>query len=281
MSLSKDIFKAFLFSIKDILLGGYSYHAGSLTYHLLLTVAPLSIVLTTLASLSPFVDVAKIEAFLEENLPQMSATVVRELLSARERGQETSLLAVGLSYFFSINFVRTLGRALESVSEGVFGSVREVFLWLTMPLVLLVGASSVSLLFALSLYIKLRFPSLISFSQDLIYFLPLVVSITALYFIFLKKQEASKFIPPVALLVSITLVLAQSLFTWYLAHLFRGSILYGSLASVVAFLIWINLSFMILLWGSRLIYWLVYLRVRRGGDAEGTVDQKHLRGDQR
>jgi len=47
---------------------------------------------------------------------------------------------------------------------------------------------------------------------------------------------------------------SQSLLSWYVANLFKGSLLYGSLSTVVIFLLWINILFLILLGGARMIY---------------------------
>jgi len=53
----------------------------------------------------------------------------------------------------------------------------------------------------------------------------------------------------VSALVSFLMFLLQLGFTWYIVHIFKGSVLYGSLSTVIVFLLWINLLFLTILFG--------------------------------
>jgi len=128
-----------------------------------------------------------------------------------------------------------MGKALFFVSGGIFGERKEILYWILMPLTLLMGSAVLLLSFALNLYLKFSLPAGYRSVIEFVYILPGSLLIFFLYLLFLKQR-----IP---------------FFTvWYIAEVFRGNLLYGSLSSVVIFLLWMNLVFFVFLLGARLIY---------------------------
>jgi len=254
MSLFRKFIKAFLLSVGDVVKGGYTYHSGALTYHFLLSLAPLTIVLVNLLSLLPVMDPRNIEEITDKIFPQYTLKIVHEILEVQKRSRETSILALLLSYFFSVGFVKHIGRAFSLVSEGRMGEKREIFYWFFMPVFLLGTVVLISLSFFLSVYLKLIIPKGFALVVEASYILPGTIVIFLLYLSFLRSEKKVAFLFLTSFTVSALLYLMQFLFSFYLAKIFRGNILYGSLSSVVVFLIWMNLIFLTLLFGARLIY---------------------------
>lgn len=264
-----NLFRAFLqgavLSLFDLLRNNYTYHSGALTYHFLLSMAPLTIVLLNLVSLLPMVELSEIERTLDRFFPQYTNRVVQEILEVQKRSGQTSLIALGVSYFFSVGFIKYMGRAFAFVSEGELGEKRELFYWLFMPVFLLGTVLVISLSFLLSIYIKLVIPTGYSLLLDLSYVLPGALMLSLIYRSFLKRGIGVTRLFLLSTYISLLMFLSQLAFTWYIAHLFKGSLLYGSLSTIVVSLLWINLIFLILLYGARLIH-----RLREFEDAKGS-----------
>ena len=250
----KRFLRAVLLSILDTIGRNYTYHSGALTYHFMLSIAPLTVVLVHLLSLLPFFEIERIELLLDRFFPQYTSRVIHEIIQLQQKGFQTSFLALGISYVFSVGFLRNVSKAFSYVSEGLLGGKREVFYWFLMPVLMLAFVSILSASFFLSVYLKVILPKYLSALSDLSYILPGATILFLLYLSFLKRRARLKVILTASLFVSLMMFLLQTLFTWYLAKVFKGSLLYGSLSTAVAFLLWINLIFLSLLLGARLIY---------------------------
>ncbi len=248
-----NIFKALALSVKDSIKYNYLYHSASLTYSFLLAVAPLFIVLISLASYLPIIDLEQIEFFLLQTFPEYTHKVISEILEVRSRAKETSLIAFLSSYFFSVNFLKNLNYAVRSVTNDMLGFQRTFIMWIIFPLLLIGGSILLSVAFAITVYIKVFFPVFITKLIDLFYFLPGTLLLT-LFYMSLYKRRRLLFVVFVSFTVSLGISLFQLGFTWYLSSLYRGNVLYGSLTSIIVFLLWVNASFYIFLLGSRLIY---------------------------
>jgi len=246
--------KALALALLDALRGNYFYHSGALTYQFILSLIPMSVVALGFADLIPLFDPRQLEGIVEKLLPQYASGLVREVLEIRNRRAETSLLAFLTSYIFSVSLIRSMGKALFFVSGGIFGERKEILYWILMPLTLLMGSAVLLLSFALNLYLKFSLPAGYRSVIEFVYILPGSLLIFFLYLLFLKQRIPFFTVLLVSFLSSASLSLLQSLFTWYIAEVFRGNLLYGSLSSVVIFLLWMNLVFFVFLLGARLIY---------------------------
>ncbi len=260
MSSLKRFFKVALLSFFDIFKENYTYHSGALTYHFMLSMAPLTIVLLNMLSLLPITDMGEIERTIDRIFPQYTNTVIHEILQVQKRSRETSIIALGISYFFSVGFIKYVGKAFSFVSEGELGERRELFYWFFMPLFLLSVVLVMSASFFLSIYLKLVIPKGYSVLIDLSYIIPGTLILFLLYRSFLKDGFGIGKLLGISAFVALLMFATQLAFTWYIAHLFRGSLLYGSLSAIVVFLLWMNLIFLTLLYGARLIH-----RLRRKG----------------
>ena len=250
----KDFLRVLFLSLLDSIRYNYTYHSGALTYHFMLSIAPLTIVLVHILSLLPFFEIERVELILDRFFPQYTSKVIHEIINVQQKGVQTSFVALGVSYVFSVGFLRNMSKAFSYVSEDLLGGKRELFYWFLMPLLMLAFVLVLSASFFLSVYLKVILPRSLSAVSDLSYVLPGTLIIFLLYVSFLRRRINLGVVLLSAALVSVIMFLLQTLFTWYLAKVFKGSLLYGSLSTVVAFLLWINLIFLSLLLGARLIY---------------------------
>lgn len=246
--------KAALLSLIDVFKESYTYHSGALTYHFLLSMAPLTVILINLLGFLPLIELSRIEETIDQIFPQYTNKVIHEILEVQKRSKETSAIALGLSYFFSVGFIRYLGKAFSFVSEGELTERRELFYWVFMPAFLLGLVLIISSSFFLSIYLKLVVPKNYSVIIDLSYVLPGTLTLFALYRSFIRGSFSILKLLAISAYVSFLMFASQLGFTWYIANVFKGSLLYGSLTTIIISLLWINLIFLTLLYGARLIY---------------------------
>ena len=250
MSLPKILVACFY----DILKKNYTYHSGALTYQFLLAIAPLSIVIFNLLSFLPFIDVDRITDFVDNFLPQYTNKVIHEIITLQSHGKQASIIAIALSYFFSVGFVKNLSNALAFVSENTLGRKRELIYWAVMPVLLLILTLIVVIVFFISIFVRLLIPSEYSILAWLLYLLLVMLVLLLLYTVFLNKRVRVKHLIFSSFVSALFIFMSQFLFSWYVSNVFKGSLIYGSLSTVIAFLIWSNLNFLIIILGARLIY---------------------------
>lgn len=246
--------KALILSFVDVFRKGFMYHSGALTYHFILSVAPLSLVLLNLLSLLPAVDPEKLRDFLMHVTPDYASKVVGELLEFRQKGKETSILALSLSYFFSVGFVKQLGRSFTFVTDGLMGAKGEIFYWFFMPALLLVTVIVIFATLSLSIFLKFVLPLKVSLLLEVFYVTPIAVVSYLIYRSFAPKKKEDFVFTWASLTVAILFYLLQLAFSWYVVNIFSKNLLYGSLTTLIAFLLWVNFNFLILLLGARIIY---------------------------
>ncbi len=249
----KRYLKAFLLSIFDVFDKGYTYHSGALAFQMLLSLVPMMVIAVNLIPLLPFVDLNELERLLIKWFPEHAQRVMAELFELQRKGKSTSAIALGISYFFSVGFIKRLSMSLSFVSEHRFKERGEIFFWIFMPLLLLLGTLLFAGAFFLSIYLKLLFPKLIPMLVELIYILPLGVIICIVYISFLHIRFSPGLLF-VSYMTAVSIALIQWGFTWYVSYIFKSSVVYGSLTTVILFLLWLNFLFLTFLVGARMIF---------------------------
>jgi membrane protein len=249
----KRFLRALLLSLFDVFDKGYTYHSGALAFQMLLSLVPMIIVAVNVVPLLPFVEIDKLEDLLIRRFPEHAQKVMAELFELQQKGKSTSAIALALSYFFCVGFIKRLGMSLSFVSEHKFKQRGEIFFWVFMPFMLLLGIILFSIAFFLSIYLKLIFPKLVPYLVELIYILPLGIIICTVYISFLNIRFSLTLVL-VSYMTAANIALVQWGFTWYVSYIFKSSVVYGSLTTVILFLIWLNLLFLTLLVGARVIF---------------------------
>jgi len=244
--------KAFVLSLADAFREDFSYHASALTLQFLLVLAPMLIFFMAVSSLAPFVDFKTIEEFLKKEFPFQTHAVLKEVFRVKQYGKVASLLSLVLSYYFSVNFVRKLSRSFIYIVGDSHRKRGEMLLSFLLPLVLIFLGLSVSFFFSVSLFLKVYMKGFLSFFPDLVSSLPVFLTVLILYGSFVRVKNL-RVIFLSGLLVFLGVFLLQALFTLYTSYIFKGSLLYGSLSSIVLFLLWLQANFLIILIGARLI----------------------------
>ena len=249
----KKIFKALYLAFYDAFKQDFSYHASALTLQLLLVLAPMFVFFTAVITHTPYMDLKKIEQFIVENFPTQTHTILNEIFKVQKYGNIASAVSLALSYFFSVSFIKKVARSFFYVVEDRFRKKHEFFFWIFLPVSFVFFGILSSFFFSISVFLKIHFKELPKLLPDIVSSFPFFLFILLLYISFIKIEQKLSLLFS-GLFVFITNVLLQYLFTLYTSYIFKGSVLYGSLSSIVLFLIWLNVNFIVILIGARYIY---------------------------
>ena len=220
--------------------------SAALTYYLLFAIFPLLIFISTLLGLLEL-DVAYITSVLEPLLPADVVDVVRSYLEYVSANQSRQLL--WFSLIFSIWFpMRASGCLMHSLRKA-FGRSAPESLWrsqlrillFTVWLIVVIAVTLVLVVVGRSAWSSLRFV-----------LLAVVMAITLVILYMLsqgQRRPLREVLPGVGGSLAAWMVLSMA-FSYYVEHLGRYSVLYGSIATVIVVLLWLYMSGQILILGA-------------------------------
>ena len=237
-------------------------HAAAMTYYILFAVFPLAFCISMLLGilhlpiLSVYDDIGRF-------LPADVVTLINTFLLQMQESSSTSLLTVGV--IFTLYFpLRAVNHMMDVMSLIYMGEemrgrkkVRNLIL-LTVFLIILIPAQLLFTLLGSNVLTELaeNFPSAAATIQYLrrIRFLPIGVSVV-LFLLGVHKLSVPhkirlKQLFPGAFLSGAAWFLYSIAFSYYVDHIANYSLIYGSFATVVVALIWLNISLMTLLIGA-------------------------------
>lgn len=229
--------------------------ASSLTYTTLLSLVPLMSVLVTMLSAMPvFENISQqVQDFIFQNFVPTSGTIIQDYLSSfveKARG-----LTVGMSlavFVTSIMMMMTIEKALNRIwdtqpSHNLLHKVLIYWAVLTMG-PLLVGGGLV-----MSSYLFNTAPGLRDIKVYLLKILPVLASAGAFFLMYLiipnrKVKWRSALIG--AVIAAILFEMAKRGFAWYVTTFPSYQKVYGTLATIPLFLVWVYVSWVIVLLGG-------------------------------
>ncbi|MCI2057525.1 MAG: YihY/virulence factor BrkB family protein [Oscillibacter sp.] len=254
--------------------------SAALAFYLLFTIFPLLIFLNALLGLL-HVDLADLLTETYRILPDNVVSFIESYLNYVGRTSSLRLLWFGLffSVYFPMRATNTLMRAVRTAyhlgpPRGPFRHTLKTLLYtvflivsLTVLLVLLT-VGNIALNYAIvnlglpakaaEIWSRLRFP----LATVLMYF--------ALYLLYAMTQDTrqpQRNLYPGALASLIGWLIASVFFTLYMEKLADYSLLYGSIGTVIALLVWLYLSATVLIMGAEFNGTLISLRRERAESA--------------
>lgn len=259
--------KRFVFLITQLVNRYFSHDVGrdsaALTYYLLFAIFPLLIFISTLLGLLEL-DVAYITSVLEPLLPADVVDVVRSYLEYVSANQSRQLL--WFSLIFSIWFpMRASGCLMHSLRKA-FGRSAPESLWrsqlrillFTVWLIVVIAVTLVlvvvgrSVLEFVGRFITITDSFITAWSSLRFVLLAVVMTITLVILYMLsqgQRRPLREVLPGVGGSLAAWMVLSMA-FSYYVEHLGRYSVLYGSIATVIVVLLWLYMSGQILILGA-------------------------------
>lgn len=231
-----------------------SLSASSLAYTSMLSLVPFMAVMVTVFSVFPmFEDVSgQIQDFIFSNFVPTSGEVIQEYIQGFvDKSRHLNVTMPLFVFVTSIMMMYTMEKALNRIwdtkpSGNILKKVIMYWTVLTMgPLLVLGGLALTSLMFAYS--------GLAGIKVYLLKFLPIMASTIGFFLIYLivpnrKVNWKSAIIG--ALIAAILFEIAKRGFAWYVITFPSMTKIYGTLATIPIFLIWVFLSWNIILLGG-------------------------------
>ena len=239
--------------------------SSGIAFALLLCLFPLLLLVLALIGTYLFSDqevLNHISEYLKDMFPSLDPRIRKSILKIVQDRRIVGFLGIGGLLWTSTWVFRSLGSALNiifRVEKGrslLQGKAVDLFMLFLAGTLLLVSMalSSVITLFHGTL---LKFPLGIGFIfQPLLkYFIPFFLTF-GMFFLIYKIAPNKRIHTGIALkatfVASILWEIVKQLFGWYILHLGRFSVIYGSLATLAIFLLWIYYTAAIFLLGGEI-----------------------------
>jgi membrane protein len=237
-----------------------TFAASALTYTTLLALVPLMTVgITVLAALPVFTNIQeKVQHFIFSNFIPSSGSVIEQYFSGFA-AQAKNLPVIGMVFIFvmAILLMLTIEKALNDIwqikqkRKGWAALLRYIAILIFGPALLGVSLAATTYVVSLPFIKDVTTGTLLGLGLvDAIPFVLSLIGFTWLYAVMpnCKVSWRAAFIG--ALTASIIIQVAKHLFVFYFAYVKTYDLLYGALAIIPIFLIWIYVSWVIVLFGA-------------------------------
>lgn len=238
-------------------------NAAALTYTTLFAVVPvMTVTYAMLAAIPAFSQVSgQIEAFIFDNFVPSTGAALREYLGEFSQ-QARQLTGVGVALLMVTAFLMLVNieksfNAIWRIRQPRRGVSSFLLYWAVLSLgPLLLGAGFVVSTYLASLSFLSGDAVLASAWQQLLGWLPLLLSIAAFTLIFVAVPNTRvRFKHGLAggVLVALLFEGAKACFALYVAFFPSFQLIYGAFATFPLFLLWIYVSWLIILFGAELV----------------------------
>jgi membrane protein len=241
--------------------------SSGITFNLLICFIPLILLLLALAGTYLYSDrevLNHISRYLENAIPSSDPKIMKNLLRIIRDRKIVGILGVGGLVWSSTWFFGSLRSALNIVFQvergrGILrGKAIDLLMILLVGIFLLMSMGITSMITLAQSY---RFNPFLDmrpiFRFILKYLVPYFFTFWMsflIYKIIPNKKIGFKPALQAAIFTSLLWEIAKQLFGWYVMHLGRFSIVYGSLSTLAIFFLWIYYSSTILLLGGEVAY---------------------------
>ena len=237
--------------------------AASLAFATLLALVPLFTVVFTMLSLFPvFAEWGVVlESYIYENFVPAAGDVVQENVQ-QFLGQTGKLTAFGLLFLMlsALMLLSTIEDAFNDIwqlQQGRRFLQRLLVYWAVLTLGPILIASSLSISsYIVALSIDNEILGFGSLSSIVLQFLPFLLEILAFVLLYVAVPNCTVRLSHAllgGLVGTVLFELAKLAFTTYVTGFDTYNVIYGALASIPLFLIWIYVSWIVVLYGAELV----------------------------
>ena len=241
--------------------------SSGITFNLLICLVPLILLLLALVGTYLYTSrevLDHIRTYLENIAPSLDPRVMRNILRITRDRKIVGMIGMGGLIWTSTWVFSSLRIALNIVFQTEKG--RGIFLGKAIDLLMVFLAvvflmMSMTLTSAITVVEGHRFPSLIDIAPFIQWILKYIVPFFFTYWMFFliymiipDKKIRIKAALQATFLTSLLWETAKQLFGWYVSHLGRFSMIYGSVSTLAIFFSWIYYSSAILLLGGEIAF---------------------------
>ena len=255
--------------------------AGYLTYSTMLAIVPLIMVVFSIFSAFPVFNevTGALKAFIFTNFAPSASDMVGQYIDEFVNNSK-KMSAVGIISLIvvALMLINSIDRTLNSIwhdteTRPIFTSFAIYWLILTLG-PLLVGVS-----IAASTYVKAMFESAANFSfgLKLLSFVPFLSTwfiFTMIYMVVPNKKVSIKHSAAGASIAAVFFTLGKQAFAWYIVTFPSYQLIYGAMATLPIMLLWIQLSWTVVLLGAQLAAVLAEVQSKKMMNLEQSEETK-------
>lgn len=249
-----------LWVLKSFWQDGCTSYASSLTYTSLLALVPLIIVIFSVLQFFPFFgDVSdQIQDFVFANfVPHTGTIVLQHVMQFEQQAKKLPLFGFIFLGVVALLMLLTLERTLNAIwgiRKGKRGFKRSLLMYIAFLIIgpILIGTSILITSYLVSQQWLSGGLAFVGMAR-LVGILPFVLTILGFTLIYAIVPNCTvRFWDAFrgALFAAILFEIAKRLFTFYVAHFPTYQLLYGALATIPLFLVWMYFSWLIFLLGA-------------------------------
>ena len=259
--------------VKQFIRDNCVMRASGLTFTSLLAIVPLTVVVFSIIRILPFFDKVsnKIQSFIFDNFVPHSGEVVQHYIHGFEQ-QASNLPVIGFAFLIvtailmMVNIEKTLNQIWGVRYNRHFtGSLLLYWAMLTLgPLLVGISLAASSYLTSLQWLHDFDFVG----PQRLLLLLPTLSEFLAIFFLYVLVPHCTVRLRDAAvgaLVATLLFECAKKLFTFYVVHFPTYELLYGAMATIPLFLLWLYLSWLIFLFGAEVVNGLRFHQAARSG----------------
>ncbi|MBN2664328.1 MAG: YihY/virulence factor BrkB family protein [Bacteroidales bacterium] len=263
-----SIYNVGVFFKKGLSNGVLGVRASAISFNFFLALFPAIIFLF---SLIPFIPISGFQTelieLIKQILPSNTYLVIEKTLVDIITNKRVSLLSFGFvaTLFFSINGVSNMIAAFNATANSFENRSWFSTRFIGMPLVLtlfflttigtgliIFGEYILNYLVVKNIIHNGFYEVIFTTGQWLIIILVVYVSISLLYYFAPSKRDKYKFFSPGSTVATLLIILTSLAFSFYLSHFGQYNKLFGSIGTLIALLIWLNINSFVLLIGFEL-----------------------------
>jgi membrane protein len=241
--------------------------AGSLTYTTLLALVPIFAIAVAILSSAPFFEnvMNQFKVFLLLNLlPEIAGTIITVYMEqfARNAARLTTI-GIGVLFVMAIALMFTIDKSLNAIWR--VGHARPYWISaLGYGVLLVLAPLLIGLSMSLTTYLvtlSIRYASVPEAESVLIRFIPAAMSAGAfflLYRIVPHRKVPWRHAAVGGVVAAVLFEIAKEIFAYYVRHAPGYNIVYGTFALVPIFMLWVYLSWLMVLFGAELTACLEY-----------------------
>lgn len=238
----------------------FTYRASALTYTTLLSLVPLTTVMLSILSAFPLFDSksSEIQDFLFKNMIPASGDVIREhLLSFASQTGKLSAIGTLMLLVTSVMLLLTIEKSLNNiwhVKVGRRGVSALLRYWAVLSLSpIFIGVSFALTSYVFSLSIVSDATSIWKIKETLLSLMPFILTFfgfSLLYTVVPNCKVKVRYGMIGGIIAAILFEGAKRGFALYVMHFPSYKLVYGAFAAIPIFLVWIYLSWVIILLGA-------------------------------
>ncbi len=270
--------------------GAIGVRASAISFNFFIALFPSIIFIFTLI---PFIPIPNFQveliALLKELLPSNTFEVVENTIVDISTNRRVSLLSFGFiaALIFSTNGISAMIAAFNASANAFENrswiSMRAIAVVMVLVMFVLTSVATSFIVFGRAIITFLvenniihNVSSQILFTSGrwLVILIVALLSISFLYYYAPAKQSRYHFFSPGAIMATLLIILTSLVFSYYINHFGRYNKLYGSIGTLIALLIWLNINSFVLLIGFELNISIRNARIKKTQDLQLSENSK-------